>query len=140
MVFIQFYRFYNLACFTEAMSGLTVRYLSIDILFLEIRMQSETEQEKIYTKKIKKVINDHHWILVTLLLCNAFACEAMPILLDKLVNDMMAIVISVTGLLFVGELIPQALYTGPNQMKIALFFTLYLFFNGYYLSFILSHY
>jgi metal transporter CNNM len=43
----------------------------------------------------------------------------MPILLDKLVNEMMAIVISVTVLLFVGEIVPQALCTGPNQMKIA---------------------
>ena len=103
------------------MSGLTVGYLSIDMLILEIKMESGNEQEKIYAKKIKKVINDHHWILVTLLLCNAFACEAMPILLDKLVNDIMAIVVSVTVLLFVGEIIPQALCTGPNQMKIAAF-------------------
>ena len=103
------------------MSGLTVGYLSIDMLILEIKLNSGTEQEKKYANKIKKVINDHHWILVTLLLCNAFACEAMPILLDKLVNEMMAIVISVTVLLFVGEIVPQALCTGPNQMKIAAF-------------------
>jgi len=45
----------------------------------------------------------------------------MPILLDKLVNEVMAIVISVTVLLFVGEIVPQALCTGPNQMKIAAF-------------------
>jgi CBS domain containing-hemolysin-like protein len=117
----NFIGFTILACFAGAMSGLTVGYLSIDMLILEIKMESGTEQEKIYAKKIKKVINDHHWILVTLLLCNAFACEAMPILLDKLVNDMMAIVISVTVLLFVGEIVPQALCTGPNQMKIAAF-------------------
>ena len=103
------------------MSVLTVGYLSIDMLILEIKLNSGTEQEKKYANKIKKVINDHHWILVTLLLCNAFACEAMPILLDKLVNEMMAIVISVTVLLFVGEIVPQALCTGPNQMKIAAF-------------------
>ena len=117
----NFIGFTILACFAGAMSGLTVGYLSIDMLILEIKMQSATEQEKIYATKIKKVINDHHWILVTLLLCNAFACEAMPILLDKLVNDVMAIVISVTVLLFVGEIVPQALCTGPNQMKIAAF-------------------
>jgi metal transporter CNNM len=45
----------------------------------------------------------------------------MPILLDKLVSDIMAIVVSVTVLLFVGEIVPQALCTGPNQMKIAAF-------------------
>jgi CBS domain containing-hemolysin-like protein len=91
------------------------------MLILEIKLNSSTEQEKKYAKKIKRIINDHHWILVTLLLCNAFACEAMPILLDKLVSDIMAIVVSVTVLLLVGEIVPQALCTGPNQMKIAAF-------------------
>ena len=90
----NFIGFTILACFAGAMSGLTVGYLSIDMLILEIKLDSGTEQEKIYAKKIKRVINDHHWILVTLLLCN---------------------------LLFVGEIVPQALCTGPNQMKIAAF-------------------
>jgi CBS domain containing-hemolysin-like protein len=117
----NFIGFTVLACFAGAMSGLTVGYLSIDMLILEIKLNSGTEQEKIYANKIKKIIADHHWILVTLLLCNAFACEAMPLLLDKLVNEMMAIVVSVTVLLFVGEIVPQALCTGPNQMKIAAF-------------------
>ena len=134
----NFIGFSILACFAGAMSGLTVGYLSIDMLILEIKLISGTEQEKIYANKIKKIISDHHWILVTLLLCNAFACEAMPILLDKLVNEMMAIVISVTVLLFVGEIVPQALCTGPNQMKIAAFlspFTYALMIITYPISF-----
>ena len=117
----NFIGFTVLAIFAGAMSGLTVGYLSIDMLILEIKLNNGTEQEKIYAKKIRKIIADHHWILVTLLVCNAFACEAMPILLDKLVNPMVAIIISVTVLLFVGEIIPQALCTGPKQMKIAAF-------------------
>ena len=134
----NFIGFSILACLAGAMSGLTVGYLSIDMLILEIKLISGTEQEKIYANKIKKIISDHHWILVTLLLCNAFACEAMPILLDKLVNEMMAIVISVTVLLFVGEIVPQALCTGPNQMKIAAFlspFTYALMIITYPISF-----
>ena len=123
----NFIGFTLLAVFAGAMSGLTVGYLSIDMLILEIKLCSGTEQEKIYANNIKRVINDHHWILVTLLLCNAFACEAMPILLDKLVNEVMAIVISVTVLLFVGEIVPQALCTGPNQMKIASFLSCFTY-------------
>ena len=123
----NFIGFSILACFAGAMSGLTVGYLSIDMLILEIKLCSGTEQEKIYANNIKRVINDHHWILVTLLLCNAFACEAMPILLDKLVNEVMAIVVSVTVLLFVGEIVPQALCTGPNQMKIASFLSCFTY-------------
>jgi len=134
----NFVGFSILACFAGAMSGLTVGYLSIDMLILEIKLISGTEKEKQYANKIKRIISDHHWILVTLLLCNAFACEAMPILLDKLVSDIMAIVVSVTVLLFVGEIVPQALCTGPNQMKIAAFlspFTYALMIITYPLSF-----
>ena len=113
--------FLVLACFAGTMSGLTVGYLSIDSLFLEIKMNNGTESEKYYAAKIFRLVHNHHWLLVTLLLCNSFACEAMPIFLSKLVNEMMAIIFSVTVLLFVGEIIPQALCTGPNQMKIASF-------------------
>ena len=113
--------FIILACFAGTMSGLTVGYLSIDSLILEIKMSNGTESEKYYAEKIYRLVANHHWLLVTLLLCNSFACEAMPIFLSKLVNEMMAVILSVTVLLFVGEIIPQALCTGPNQMKIASF-------------------
>ena len=113
--------FIVLACFAGTMSGLTVGYLSIDSLVLEIKMNNGTESEKYYAEKIYRLVANHHWLLVTLLLCNSFACEAMPIFLSKLVNEMMAVILSVTVLLFVGEIIPQALCTGPNQMKIASF-------------------
>ena len=113
--------FLTLACFAGTMSGLTVGYLSIDSLYLEIKINNGTESEKTYAEKIYRLVHNHHWLLVTLLLCNSFACEAMPIFLSKLVNEMIAVIISVTVLLFVGEIVPQALCTGPNQMKIASF-------------------
>lgn len=130
--------FVSLACFAGTMSGLTVGYLSIDSLVLEIKMSNGTETEKYYAEKIYKLVDNHHWLLVTLLLCNSFACEAMPIFLSKLVNEMMAIILSVTVLLFVGEIIPQALCTGPNQMKIASFlapFTYFLMIITYPISY-----
>ena len=108
-----------LTCFAGAMSGLTVGYLSIDSLILELKISNGTDDEKFYAKKILKIISNHHWLLVTLLLCNSFAAEYMPIVLDKLCGEFAAVIISVTLLLFFGEIIPQALCTGPNQMKIA---------------------
>lgn len=114
-----FVSFVVLACFAGCMSGLTVGLLSIDSLFLELKQANASEKERKYIERIKGVIDHHHWLLVTLLLCNSFACEAMPIVLDKLVSEIVAIVLSVTVLLFVGEIIPQALCTGPRQMQIA---------------------
>lgn len=53
-------------------------------------------------------------MLVTLLLCNAAAVEALPLCLDELVPSVVAIILSVTGVLAFGEIIPQALCTGPS--------------------------
>lgn len=45
--------------------------------------------------------------------------EALPIFLDAIVPAAWAIMISVTAVLFFGEIIPQAVCTGPQQLKIA---------------------
>jgi len=135
---IELITFSVLALFAGTVSGLTVGYLSIDDLILEIKMRDGTEDEKYYASKIYKLVSNHHLLLVTLLLCNSFACEAMPIVLHKLVSEIMAIVLSVTVLLFVGEIIPMSLCTGPNQMKIASFlapFTSLLVYITYPLSY-----
>lgn len=65
------------------------------------------------------ILEHHHWLLVTLLLCNAAAMEALPLFLDKMMPGYLAIIVSVTAVLFFGEVIPQALCTGPNQLTIA---------------------
>ena len=53
------------------------------------------------------------------MLWNAAATEALPIFLSALVPEYLAIVISVTLVLFVGEIIPASILTGPNQLVIA---------------------
>ena len=103
------------------MSGLTVGYLSIDDLTMELRMTSGTEEEKKNASLVLPVLANRHWLLVTLLLMNSFAMEALPVFLDRIVNRFWAVVISVTLILFFGEVIPQAVCTGPNQVKIAAF-------------------
>lgn len=107
--------------FAGAMSGLTVGYLSIDDLVLELKSKTGTDVEQECARKILPILNSRHWLLVTLLLWNATAMEALPIFLNKLVDEFMAIIISVTLVLFFGEIIPQALCTGPSQLQIASF-------------------
>ena len=130
-----------LTLFAGIMSGLTVGYLSIDDLVMELKLSTGTDEEKQFANNIIPVISNHHWLLVTLLLCNSFAMEAMPIFLARIVNEMLAIVISVTLVLFFGEIIPQALCTGPNQLKIASFLakpTIFLMYVTYPISYPLS--
>lgn len=57
------------------------------------------------------MVERHHLLLVTLLLGNSLAMEALPIFLDRLVPPYVAILLSVTFVLLFGEIIPQAICT-----------------------------
>jgi len=85
---------------------------------MEIKARSGTEIEKKYSQKLIPIINRHHLLLVTVMLWNASATEALPIFLNELVPEYLAIIISVTLVLFVGEIIPAAILTGPKQLQI----------------------
>jgi CBS domain containing-hemolysin-like protein len=65
------------------------------------------------------VVSRHHLLLVTLLLLNSLANECLPLFLDEIVPTGVAIVLSVTFVLLFGEIIPSAIFTGPNQLRIA---------------------
>lgn len=101
------------------MSGLTVGYLSIDDLVMELKMTTGTDEEKRQADLVLPILGKRHWLLVTLLLCNAGAMEALPIFLDKLMPEYLAIIVSVSLVLIFGEVLPQAVCTGPDQIKIA---------------------
>lgn len=108
-----------IVCFAGMMSGLTVGMMSLDDLDLEIKLNSGTDEEKMYAKKVIPIVSRHHFLLVTLLVANAAAMETLPLLLDEMFSEYLSIIMSVTFVLGFGEVIPQALCTGPNQLKIA---------------------
>jgi metal transporter CNNM len=54
----------------------------------------------------------HHLLLVSLLLWNAAANEILPLYLSNLVPEFVAIILSITLVLFIGEIIPAAVMTG----------------------------
>jgi len=61
-----------------------------------------------------------HRLLVSLLLLNSLANEALPLFLDELFpSKYVAILVSVTLVLFFGEIVPSAVFTGPDQVKMA---------------------
>jgi len=92
------------------MSGMTIGLMSLDLMHLRILKESGTPEEQKYCKKIIPLVSKHHLLLVTLLLANAAAMESLPIFLDRLVpSPYIAIICSVTLILFFGEVIPQAI-------------------------------
>lgn len=98
----------GLVLFAGLMSGLTLGLMSLDALDLEVFLRSGTEKEKKYASAIQPVVKRPHHLLVTLLVCNSAAMEALPIVLDRIVSPALAVVISVSVVLFFGEIIPQA--------------------------------
>jgi metal transporter CNNM len=90
------------------MSGLTLGLMSLDTVDLEILKRSGTSHQRTCAARIHPVIENPHRLLVTLLVCNAIAAEALPLVLDRLTDPVTAVIISVTVVLLFGEIIPQA--------------------------------
>eukprot|EP01026_Neomeris_dumetosa_P066555 TRINITY_DN6451_c0_g2_i1.p1 TRINITY_DN6451_c0_g2~~TRINITY_DN6451_c0_g2_i1.p1 ORF type:complete len:351 (-),score=32.29 TRINITY_DN6451_c0_g2_i1:342-1394(-) len=97
-----------LVVFAGLMSGLTLGLMSFDTVDLEILIRAGNSREKKQAKRVASVIKHQHWLLVTLLVCNAGAMEALPLFIDRLVNPVVAIMLSVTVVLIFGEIVPQA--------------------------------
>lgn len=85
------------------MSGLTMGLLSLDVTSLEVLKRGGKPKEQKYASRIIGIVKRHHLLLVTLLLANAVAVESMPIFLEKITNEIVAIVVSVTAVLLFGE-------------------------------------
>ena len=102
-------------------AGLTMGVVSLDPLDLRVKMRTGTKSEQACAARLLPLVDrrPHHQVLVTLLLLNSCANEALPLFLDKLVPSWAAIVISVTAVLVFGEIAPSALFTGPNKLQIA---------------------
>jgi metal transporter CNNM len=111
-----------LVCVTTAAlaAGLTLGMLGLDPLMLLIKQRAgETPEERQMAGKLLPIVKQHHRLLVTLLLMNACSNEALPIFLEALVPPSVAVLLSVTLVLFFGEIIPSAVFTGPDQLRIA---------------------
>lgn len=65
------------------------------------------------------MLNNHHLLLVTLLLANAMALETLPIIVHNLMPAWAAILFSTLIVLIGAEIIPQAFCTGPKKVTIA---------------------
>ncbi|KAJ0398826.1 hypothetical protein P43SY_004957 [Pythium insidiosum] len=101
------------------MAGLTMGLLSLDMLNMRILQMEGSADEKRWASRVLPILSKHHFLLVTLMLVNAGANEALPIFLSRLVPESVSIILSVTCVLLFGEILPSAVFTGPSQLRIA---------------------
>lgn len=99
-------------------SGLLMGLTSLDQTKVELKTIAGKGQEKEDALKVLPIIKQHHFLLVTILLFNTIANESLPVFLNGLFPNWLAIILSVAVVLIVGELIPSALFTGRNQLAI----------------------
>ena len=74
-------------CLAGVMAGCTMGVLSLDPLKLKLKLLEGTPDEQRYAKAVLPVLRSHHHLLVALLLVNAAANEALPLFLDKIVDE-----------------------------------------------------
>ena len=116
--------------FAALAAGLTMGLVSLEPFDMKILIEAneadclseverdELRKEKEYAQQLYPLISRHHLLLVTLLLMNSIANEALPLFLNELVPPVVAVIISVTAVLIFGEILPSAIFTGPNQLAI----------------------
>ena len=91
-----------LACVTTAAlaAGLSMGMLSLDPLMLLVKIRApRSPEEKEQAESLLPIVKKHHLLLVTLLLLNSMANEALPLFLDRLVPPYLAVLLSVTFVL-----------------------------------------
>jgi CBS domain containing-hemolysin-like protein len=86
---------------------------------MKIKIETGSDLEKSQAKRVLPIITRHHLLIVTLMLYYATENEALPIFLD--VPSWLSIVLSVTLVLIFGEIVPSAIFTGPQQLAMLLF-------------------
>ncbi|KAJ1457732.1 hypothetical protein M885DRAFT_481126 [Pelagophyceae sp. CCMP2097] len=106
-------------------AGLTLGIVSLDALDLRVKLRTGTPAEKRCAAKLLPFVErtPHHQVLCTLLLLNSISNEGLPLFLDELVPKWAAAMVSVIVVLFVGEILPSAIFTGPQRLRIAAAFT-----------------
>lgn len=101
-------------------AGLFLGLMTLDAFDLEIVQRSSLDEDEVrYAAAVHPIVQDRHLLLVTLLILNALAYETLPLFLDRMVPSWLAILLSTTLVLLFGEIVPSAIFIGPEQLRLA---------------------
>ena len=100
-------------------AGMTLGYTSLDSMKLKIKVEIGTEDERRAAMNILNLMRHRHRFLCTLLVFNVICAECLPLLMDSIMPKWLSLLLSVTGVVLCGEVIPAGIFTGPNQLDIA---------------------
>eukprot|EP00744_Colponema_vietnamica_P022186 GILI01031839.1.p1 GENE.GILI01031839.1~~GILI01031839.1.p1 ORF type:complete len:385 (-),score=18.44 GILI01031839.1:45-1175(-) len=141
--------YYSLICvglvlLAGVFSGLTLALFSIDVMYLRVQSTTGSEKDKKRATRLLSLLERQHLTLVTLLISNASAMTALPIFLERLLDPITSLIVSVTAVLFFGEVIPQATFVkyhiqiGAIFVPFVWFFIIVTFVVSYPISLLLD--
>lgn len=101
-------------------SAMFLGFLTLDPLDVQVKMRAAIDPaERDAAVAVFELVKQSHRLLVTLLFMNALAYECLPLFLDNLMPTYLTILFSVSLLLIFGEIVPSAIFTGPDQLVLA---------------------
>jgi len=107
-------------------SGLTLAVMSVPDVLINISLNRDKKSKDFRrAKRLKPLLRDRHLLLITLVIVNNICNELLPLLLDSIVSETVALVISVTAVVIVGEVLPQAFF-GKYNFQISAFFAYFI--------------
>jgi metal transporter CNNM len=93
--------------------------MSLDATTLEVKARtSKTSLERRQARTLLGFVKRKHLVLVSVIIVNMAVNEALPVFLDRLVPTFASIIISTTLVVLVGEVLPSAIFTGKDQIRL----------------------
>ena len=100
-------------------TGLLMGCMAIDPMTLEVKARTaKTYEERHQAKTPLSFVRRKHLVLVSIIIVNMGVNEALPVFLDRLVPTFASILISTTLVVLVGEVLPSAIFTGKDQIRL----------------------
>lgn len=125
-------------------AGLTLGLLALDRTDLQILANTGTKKEQMYAKTIIPLRTRGNYLLCSLVLGNVLVNSTLTILLDDLTSGLIAVITSTTGIVLIGEIIPQAICSrnglaiGAKTVWLTKFLMLVTFPLSFAISFVLD--
>jgi len=102
-------------------SGLSMGLLSLDKISLKIMANTGSKKQQEQIKKIQKLLKDELLLMLTLIISDNCVNLALPIVINKIANDTVAWILSVSLVVLVTDIIPQSLFR-KHTLKIGSMF------------------